>query len=135
MSDRVQSDMEATREMEKRLTYFVEQRSSELQTQLSSESKQRFRSIESIKKLTSEGISTLNEQYHLNYKVREEADSDVLRRIDDESGKFMEILDDQKKTISEAEEAMLEILRLIGIGFCSKSGGNIGRRQDSPNLM
>ncbi len=34
-----------------------------------------------------------------------------MKRVEDETGKFTEILDDQKKAIEETEEAMLEILR------------------------
>ena len=73
MVNRVQAEMEANKEMEKRLTFLVEQRTSDLRAQLAAESKQRFQAVENIssrysfnKKSTADGIASLNEQYQQN---------------------------------------------------------------------
>ena len=111
MLNRIQGEIEANRELEKRLAFMVEQRTSDLRAQLAAESKQRFQSVENIKQMTVDGITSLNDQYEQNCKTREEIDSDLFRRIDEESNKFMEIIAERKKAINESEEAMLEILR------------------------
>ena len=56
-------------------------------------------------------MGALSEQFQQNLRIREENDTDLFRKIDEESSKFMEIIEDRKKAINEAEEAMLEILR------------------------
>ena len=137
--ERVESEIQANREMEKRLTYFVlsnwftnvstsEGTQINLITVLS---KQRYEEVERLKKLINDRLSRLNEQYNQVLKSREEADTVLLKRIDDEcpsqsystnsntllktnlsaGSQLLEMLEEQKKSISEAEEAMLEILR------------------------
>ena len=45
------------------------------------------------------------------WKVREQHDTEIIKRIEEESAKFKEILEEQKKSVNESEEAMFEILR------------------------
>ena len=89
----------------------MEQKTNELHAQLSLEAKQRYQSIKRLQNMTSNGFSQLNELNSSHVKAREEADSALFKRIDEESASFMEVLEDQKKAIGEAEEAMLEILK------------------------
>lgn len=139
MLERVEKEIQANREMEKRLTYFVYSNcfnnvstSEGIQINLiSAISKQRYEEVERVKKLINERLNRLNDQYNQVLKSREEADTLLLRRIDEEcssqrystgsntllkanlstGSQLLEMLEEQKKSIGEAEEAMLEILR------------------------
>lgn len=139
MLERVENEIQANRDMEKRLTYFVYSNwfnnvSTSEGTQInliSAISKQRYEEVERVKKLINERLSRLNDQYNQVLKSREEADTILLKRIDEEcssqrystgsttlikanlsaGSQLLEMLEEQKKSISEAEEAMLEILR------------------------
>ena len=97
--ERVHGEMEANRNMQKRLTYLVEQQSNEVHAQLSMESKQRIQVIEKIKKYASDTVGQANAQYAENCRVREEADAQLFKRIEEESARFMEVLEEQKKVI------------------------------------
>ena len=92
MLERVENEIQANRDMEKRLTYFVYSNwfnnvSTSEGTQInliSAISKQRYEEVERVKKLINERLTRLNDQYNQVLKSREEADTILLKRIDEE---------------------------------------------------
>ena len=92
---------ESRRETETKLLRLLDEKSSKLRGEVANESKARFESIDHLK---------FQDNFSHDYTQFDEADNEIMKKIDEETVKFDEALDDQRESLAETEKAMNEII-------------------------
>ncbi|CAI2377225.1 unnamed protein product [Moneuplotes crassus] len=89
------------RETENKLMGLLDEKATKLRGEIAQESKARFESIDSLK---------YTDHFAHDYTQFDEVDNEIMKRIEDETSRFDESLDDQKASLAETEKAMNEII-------------------------
>ena len=91
--------------LKNKLLNLCEEKANTVRTEIASESKNRFESIDQLKSLPQHFQSS-----SYDYQELDETDNEIMRRIEQATSKFDESLEDQRSSLQESEKAMNEII-------------------------
>ncbi|TNV81031.1 hypothetical protein FGO68_gene6951 [Halteria grandinella] len=109
--DRLEHEATARKELERKLMQLIENRAAQVKAEILNESRSRIESISTIESNLQADFPRLQEAINQSAITREDGDSELMRRITDESTKLVELVEDERKQREETEESILELLR------------------------
>lgn len=92
---------EERREIENKLLGILDEKATKIRAEIAQESKARFESIDALK---------FQDTLTQDYTQYDEVDNEIMKRIEQETTRFDEALEDQKASLGETEKAMNEII-------------------------
>ena len=111
INERIETEIHARKELEQRLIFLIEDKANMIRNDITKEAGHRVENIDFLKSCMENDITKLQESLKTENIEKEEFNSNLNTKINDEIQKLNQTITSQKKTREETEESMLEIVK------------------------
>lgn len=106
-------ELSSKKELEGKVSKYLEEKFSLIKVELQKESKQRFESIENLEFYFEKELPKIQEGFKQEQTERDEYDNNNVLRLNEESQRINSLITSEKKNREETQEGILEMIKIM----------------------
>lgn len=111
--ERFDQEAKLRKELKRKATFLIEERSNFLKNEINKESKNRNESLENFHKIIQTDIPKIQENLRDEQNEMIENDTNMINKINDETQRLFEFVINEKKSRDETEQALMKMLKAM----------------------